>query len=47
MVNVTGLNPAFLLEITGFHGEDIKKLDTEDDTAMFHDFHDPIRLSVT
>ena len=51
MVNVTDLNPVFLWNITGIHGEDIKKikqkLDTEDPTAIFHDFQESICLSVT
>ena len=51
MVNVTDLNPVFLWNITGIHGEDIQKikqkLDTEDPTATFHDFQESICLFVT
>ena len=50
-MNVTGLNPVFLRNITDIHGEGTrkikqKKLDTEDVTAMFHDFQEPLCLSV-
>ena len=51
-MNVTGLNPVFLLKITDIHGKDVRKikqktLDKKDVTAMFHDFQEPICLSVT
>ena len=53
MIKVTGLNLVFLWKITIIHGEYIrkikqkKKLDREDVTAKFHDFQEPICLSVT